>query len=127
MNSLLEKPRRSYTRMAISGKVGGVLWSWFGYQIKAESALYTMIPKTSFTQNTTCSKFCEFFTNIAWFVNNKTSDQHILLITKNNHQLFSNFFIFFYFRHFLVFWLAYTYILISSSNKFKTILFKMML
>ena len=40
----------------ISQKVG--LWTLFGYQIKAESVLLTMIPKTHFTQNVTCSLFC---------------------------------------------------------------------
>ena len=36
---------------------GGV-WIWFWYQIKVESVLLTMIPKTQFTQNVTCSLFC---------------------------------------------------------------------
>ena len=44
---------QSYTQIILSQKVGGV---WM-YQIKAESVLLTVIPKTHFTQNVTCSLF----------------------------------------------------------------------
>ena len=47
----------SYTQMVISQKVEGV-WTWIGYQIKAESMLVTMILKTHLTNNVTCSLFC---------------------------------------------------------------------
>ena len=48
---------RSYTQMVISQKVGGV-WTWFWYQIKAESVLLTVVPISHFPQNVTCSLFC---------------------------------------------------------------------
>ena len=53
----------SYTQMVISQKVGEV-WTWFWYQIKAESELLPMTPKTHFTQNVTCSLFCEITSHI---------------------------------------------------------------
>ena len=43
--------------MVTSQNVGRV-WTWFWYQIKAESVLLTMLPKTHFTQNVTCFPFC---------------------------------------------------------------------
>ena len=48
---------QSYTKMVTSQKVVGV-WTWFWYQIKAESVFRTVIPKTYFIQNDTCS-LCE--------------------------------------------------------------------
>ena len=55
--TLPEKLFRSNTQMVISQKVRRV-WTWFWYQTKAERVLLTMIPKTHFTQNVTCSLFC---------------------------------------------------------------------
>ena len=48
---------KSRTQIVISLKVKGV-WTWFWYQIEAESVFFTMIQKTYFAQNVTCSLFC---------------------------------------------------------------------
>ena len=55
--SHLQRNRLRYnTQMIICQKVG--VQTWFWYQVKAESVLLTMIPKTHFTQNVACSLFC---------------------------------------------------------------------
>ena len=51
-----EFSKSHFQRKRSSQKVGG--WTWFWYQIKAESILLLMIPKIHFTQNVTCSLFC---------------------------------------------------------------------
>ena len=51
--TLPKKPLQSYTQIVIFQKVG--VWNWFWYQIKAGSVFLTMIPKSHFTQNVTCS------------------------------------------------------------------------